>query len=147
MPFILLIAMRLLLFIPVLILFLSNVPFVQQLPLEQAISMMKDGSCGHERECSRSSENLDATCSKDEPDCEQSCTDESKEADPANDKCCQQIGTTCVCILCFQYAAPAHTIAEYVFDCSLATDNTSDFLVGHIKDPHIGAPWQPPDLV
>ena len=140
--------MRLLLFIPVLMLFLSNVPFVQQIPMEQAMAMIEENrSCVHQEQCSRSIENVATSCSMEEPDCEQSCTNEETTAAPTDDNCCQQTGTTCVCILCFQYAAPVNGITEYLFDCSVLVNNAHAFFIGHIKDPHIGTPWQPPDLV
>ena len=140
--------MRLSLFIPVLMLFLSNVPFVQQIPMEQAMAMIEEnGNCGQQEQCGRRTENVEATCSMEEPDCKQRCTNEETMADPGDDNCCQQTGTTCVCVLCFQYAAPVHSITEYVFDCSFLPAKADAFLISHIKDPHIGAPWQPPDVV
>ena len=140
--------MRILLFIPVFILILSNVPFVQQIPREQAIAMIQgNGSCRQQEQCGRSTENVMALCSMEERDCEHSCTNEAPTADHQDDNCCQQTGMTCACVLCFQYAAPVYGLTEYIFGCAILATNTHAFLIGHIKDPHIGAPWQPPDLV
>ena len=147
-PFLFLIAMRVMLFIPVLILFLSNVPFVQQIPMEQAIAMMQgDESCGEHQECSRGTENLDASCSMEEPACERSCGSESTSPDATQGSCCQQAGATCVCIVCFQYAAPVHSLTEYLFYSSSPAKSLQAYLIAHVKDQHIGAPWQPPDMV
>jgi hypothetical protein len=140
--------MRFLLTIPVLILFLSNVPFVQQIPIEQAIAMMQENeACALAQECRRGSGNLDASCNVEEPGCSQTCADESTPLTTTDDECCQQSGATCVCIVCFQYAAPVHSITEYLFYSSSLANSRHAYLVRHIKDPHIGAPWQPPDLV
>ena len=148
MAFLFLIAMRVLLFIPVLILFLSNVPFVQQIPMEQAIAMLQENeSCGQHQECSRGTESLDASCSVEETPCEKSCSGESTSPDATQDSCCQQTGASCVCIVCFQYAAPVHSLAEYLFCSESPSKSRQVHLIGHIKDQYIGAPWQPPDIV
>jgi len=109
--------------------------------------MQRDESCGQETECSRTAKNLDASCSMEEPGCEQSCPDESTAAGLPEGMCCQQAGTTCVCIICFQYAAPVNSITEYLFYYSSPARSMQAFLIDHIQDPHIGAPWQPPDIV
>ena len=147
--------MRALLFIPVLVLFLSNVPFIQRIPLEKAIAMMQDNEiCGEQNECSRNNENLEANCTLEESGCdieESGCdiseAEESTVQDPASDDCCQKTETTCVCICCFQFAAPIQIITEFQFKCSTHSNTSTLYIVGHVKDPHIGAPWQPPDLV
>ena len=140
--------MRTLLFIPVMILFLSNVPFVQEIPFEQAMAMIQGrGSCGQHEQCGRSTENVAASCSMEERECEQSCANEETTANATDDDCCQQTGTTCACVLCFQYAARVNGLTEYIFGCSFVPTKSDAFLIGHIKNPHIGAPWQPPDVV
>src|SRR5215211_6413769 len=109
--------MRFLLFIPVLVLFLSNVPIIQSIPMEKAMVMM-DGNetCGQKKECNRNTENLKATCSFEESDCDKSCEDETAVKDPANDNCCEKTAASCICICCFQYCAPVNTITEYTFN-------------------------------
>ena len=138
--------MRLLLIIPVLVLFLSNVPFVQKIPWERALSMMQGNeTCGQANQCSRATEYLDTDCRVEETSCEQVCSGETAISDTTND-CCQRTATTCVCIYCFQYAAPVHMIEDYQFNCTISPNAAPIFIVGLIKDQHIGAPWQPPDL-
>ena len=140
--------MRLLLFIPVLVLFLSNVPFIQRIPMEKAIAMMKENeTCGQQKQCSRNNENLESVCVPEKIECSESCTEEAKMKDPAMNGCSEETEMTCVCICCFQYAAPINSITEYIFNCSISPNRAPVFIVGHVKDPHIGAPWQPPDLV
>lgn len=144
--FILLSPMRILLFIPVLVLFLSNVPFVQRIPLETALLMMADKKdCNSGTECRRSTENLKANCASEQSDCDPSCDTEATAGDNAATQC-QQPETECVCICCFQYAAPLHPLISYVFHFLLPESDSEFFVVGHIKDPHVAAPWQPPDL-
>ncbi|MBC7826336.1 MAG: hypothetical protein H7122_01220 [Chitinophagaceae bacterium] len=140
--------MRVLLFIPVLVLFLSNVPFVQRIPLERMIAMMQNNeNCGDSKDCVRNNENFQASCSREELARDQTCIEETTIQDPASDDCCQKTETTCVCICCFQFAAPLQAITDFQFDCTVSSNISSRFIVGHVKDPHIGAPWQPPDLV
>ena len=136
--------MRLMLVIPVFILFLSNVPFIQRIPLDKAISRMQDKeACTQQKECSRQHVNLKVNCSKEESDCDATTAEEIIH----KDNCCQQTETTCVCICCFQFAAPVQVIAEYQFNCCSYSSNAHLFIPGHIKDPYIAAPWQPPDWV
>jgi hypothetical protein len=142
-----LIRVRLLLIIPVLVLFLSNVPFIQEIPLEKALAMMQEnGTCGKDKQCGRATENLVTDCNLEESSCEKPCTGEAPNTDAEKD-CCENTETSCICIYCFQYAAPVHVITEYQFNCSIFLNAAPIFILGLIKDQHVGAPWQPPDLV
>ena len=139
--------MRSLLFIPVLVLFLSNVPFIQRIPMQRAMAMMNETeTCGEQSTCKRNTENFSSTCSPEKSTCDESCASDEEGVKSSNDSC-SETEATCVCICCFQYAAPVNTITEYQFNCSLPSIIAYIFIVGHIRDPHIGAPWQPPDLV
>ena len=109
---------------------------------------MKDNEiCGEQKECSRNNETLEASCTQEESGCDQSDAGETTVQDPASDDCCQKTETTCVCICCFQFAAPVQAITDFQFNCAVSSSTSPLFIVGHVKDPHIGAPWQPPDLV
>ncbi len=137
--------MRLLLIIPVLVLFLSNVPFIKTMPLAKAIILLKeDETCGQQK-CNKQNQNIEASCSAEESICTEGAEDTS--AHQPGDNCCQKTETTCVCIYCFQFAAPIQAIAEFHFKSSLYSNNELLFTVGHVKDPYINVPWQPPDLV
>ena len=139
--------MRFFLIIPVLVLFLSNVPFVQKIPLEKALSIMRENeTCGKERKCGRTSENTDMDCSLEKSTCGKTCSQEKFIIDTASE-CCPDTETTCVCIYCFQYTAPVHVITEYKFNCEISSRTAPIFIVGLIKDQYIGAPWQPPDTI
>ena len=140
--------MRLLLFIPVLVLFLSNVPIIQRIPLEKAISLMQENeTCGQQKECSRNNENFKTTCTKEESACDEASDAETTIQDPASDNCSQKTETTCVCICCFQFAAPVQKITIFQFSCSNIVLSPSTFMDAPVKDPYISAPWQPPDAV
>ena len=137
--------MRPFLLIPVLILFLSNVPFVQQISMEGMIP--GDRSCSQHKECATYVENPGVSCSMEERGCEGNLPDESTAPGSPESSCCQQTGTTCVCIICFQYSAPINSITEYLFNYSSQARSIQAYLIDHIQDPHIAAPWQPPDIV
>jgi hypothetical protein len=140
--------MRILLFIPVFILFLSNVPFIERIPLEKAISMLEEnGNCSQGKECNRSSENLQSACSMEEPGCDETSTEETCTQSSPEDDCSQKTETSCICITCFQFAASLHVIPEFQFRNFLYSNKAPLFIPGRIKDQFIGAPWQPPDVV
>jgi hypothetical protein len=140
--------MRLLLFIPVLVLFLSNVPFIQKMPFAKAVAMIAKGeTCGQQKECSRHNENLQGNCDLEGSGCEHSSEENTKIGGTGDDDCCQKTESTCVCICCFQFAAPVQVIAEFKFNCSSNSNISALFIVGHVKNPYIAAPWQPPDGV
>ena len=115
--------------------------------MEKAMAMIGENeSCNEQSTCKRNTENLETVCAPEESTCDEGCNKEADGVNASNDNCGER-ETTCVCICCFQYAAPVNSITEYKFDCSLPSITAYIFIVGHIKDPHIGAPWQPPDLV
>ena len=145
--------MRLLLFIPAFILFLSNMPFVTEISLEAGMTMMQnDESCAVQKEC-RKNENRKGSCVKQETACDKQTgcgdgeTNKNTDLDLVGDNACQKTETTCVCICCFQFAAPEQQLPEFQFDCADNSNTPFAFIVGYIKNPHIGAPWQPPDVV
>lgn len=138
--------MRFLLFIPVLVLFLSNVPFVQRMPMEQALMIMRDSKeCGSGSECGRNADYVKASCTPEAADCDTACDSKPVTEDDASNQC-QPPETECVCICCFQYVAPFQPLINYTFSISLPETNSGIFIVGHVKDPHVAAPWQPPDM-
>lgn len=60
-------------------------------------------------------------------------------------KCGMQDATTCVCICYFQYAAPDQVAAKLQFGLAIKNNSLAGYLQQHWKDPHLTAPWQPPD--
>lgn len=141
-------SMRLLLFIPILVLFLSNVPFIQRIPLEKAIATMeKNGTCEKNQKRCKNNEYTNNTCTREKSGCDKHLTDQGKATGISKDECCQKTEATCVCICCFQFAASVQAIAEFRFNFVVHSPIIPLFEVGHAKDQYIGAPWQPPDIV
>ena len=128
--------MRLLLLLPVLILFLSNVPFIQVIPAEQAIEMMKNEECGMANSCMKSE---DEDCST-----ESGC--EATSCENTEDNCCTEQGASCVCITCFSYAAPLQAVTTFQFANQFSIITKGSFNNKLILDPFLSAPWQPPDF-
>ena len=136
--------MRFLLLIPVLTLFLSNVPFVRTIPVEAAQMMIVNNECPSTNDqCRRNTENISATCSVGDTGCENSCTADGKEQEDSE---CSIPESDCVCICCFQYVAPLHSMVDYHFHYEISASTISSFIAGIMKDEYVGAPWQPPDL-
>lgn len=137
--------MRFFLLIPVCILFLSNVPFTQEVPMEKMMAMMKKQE--EEKCCKNSTAEKQKSChSEPQPEPEpapMACHNGTMPVDGA----CQPTGSTCVCICVFQFAAPAQDLKIFQF-------NPENFLAGRTgyvdlkwKDPHIASPGQPPDFI
>ena len=54
--------------------------------------------------------------------------------------------TTCICICCFQYAAPEQAIIKFA-DKEISSPSTyHGMLDQHWVDPFLSGPWQPPDF-
>lgn len=135
--------MRLLLLIPVFILFLSNVPFTQEMPMEEMMSMMKKQE--EEKCCKNSTEEEQKSCHSE------------KQPRPAPkplacdrgtlpvDGACQPSGSNCVCICVFQFAAPAQDLKIFQLDPVSSIAGRTGYLPIKWKDPHIASPGQPPD--
>jgi hypothetical protein len=135
--------MRILLLIPVFVLFLSNVPFIQVMPMEKMMAMVEEQE---EKDC----------CKKNTEEEPKSC---HSQADPKPgpmachsgtmpvDGACQPSGANCVCISVFQFAAPAHDIKLFQFKPVNISTGRTGYLQVKWKDPHIASPGQPPDWI
>jgi hypothetical protein len=121
---------RYLLLIPALFLFFSNVPFVQQMRMEE----MKKTSTT--KGCCEKNGSVEGVCHK--------AADAQHQGQQKGN--CEKSESTCICIFCFQYSAPEQTIIK--FD-SKDFSSSSDYNFPreqHWLDPYISAPWQPPDF-
>lgn len=116
--------MRFLLVIPVFVLFLSNVPFIQEMPMEEMMARMEEESCPMNKP--------EASCHPGEMPEENSC---------------QRTDATCICICFFQYAAPANDIKTFQFEPANEPSGRTGYLQVKWNDPHIASPGQPPDFV
>ena len=135
--------MRLLLFIPTIILFLANIPFKMEIKMDEKVcEMMKD-----EMDCPMKKAESKSSCHK-SSESKPSCHKTQEQKDQKNDdSSCMDTGITCVCICCFQYSAPAS--GSTIIDFNLLPEKIS--LTGFIhsiwEDPQLSPPWQPPDIV
>jgi hypothetical protein len=116
------------LFIPTLVLFLSNVPFFKEVPMVVA------------EECSKQ-----ASCEKAQR--QHQCDDESQTSRPQADDCCKKMETTCVCICCFQFAATVYRIGDPTALNSFLRASYAGFLNDKYKDPELPSVYNPPDMV
>ena len=141
--------MRCFLLIPALVLFLSNIPFVHKMDMkEMMVAVKKDGCC-------RKPDTSKGSCDKAEtkPACGESAEQSKpacKSTIPSNDgerECSKQDASTCVCICCFQFAAPDQLGTKLQFGYSNLKQVLTAYLEQNWKDPQLALPWQPPDLV
>lgn len=104
---------------------------------EVVASVKKDGCC-------KKSDERKGTCKKSAETSpekqEQSCHKEERT-------CSKQTESTCVCICCFQFAAPDQLTARPQFNCNEIQQSLAIFLLQNWKDPQLAVPWQPPDGV
>jgi len=116
--------------IPALLLFLSNIPFVQQMRMEEMKKMSIAKTCCEKRG------NMEGTCHK--GDKEQHSTKHRGG--------CEKPESSCICVCCFQYTAPEHT--QIIFDCAKFSFAIKYNIPPqpHWLDPYISAQWQPPDF-
>jgi hypothetical protein len=118
---------RYLLLIPVIAIFLSNVPL--KMEMNMPAQEVKEECCSGEAQE------------------EMSCHPEPEATEAEDDGCCSKKETTCVCFCCFQLAAPLHAISKYRF---ANNDNSQVYgLYQHPswKNPWLDGPLQPPDTV
>jgi hypothetical protein len=127
--------MRCLLLIPALLLFMSNIPFIHKMERKEVIAAAKkDGCC-------KKSDNRKGTCKEEEAPPEKHERSCHKEERP----CSKQTESTCVCVCCFQFAAPDQLTARPQFNCNQIQQSLAIFLLHNWKDPQLAVPWQPPD--
>lgn len=130
--------MRFLLLIPVFVLFLSNVPFIQEMPVEKMMAIIEKQE---EKGC----------CKKNAMDEEKSCHSQAEpQPEPGPMSChpgklpvegaCQPSGANCICICVFQYAGPAQDIKLFQFNPINTLAGHTGYLQVKWKDPHIASP-------
>jgi hypothetical protein len=118
--------MRFFVFIPVFVLFLSNVPFIQDMPEEmESCRMEKMETCSMNMQ-----ERADNTC---------------VPGERPSKKCCGRSETTSTCICIFCFSAPEQEIKGFQFNALNLSAQYTGYLQSMWKDPHIAAPGQPPD--
>lgn len=127
--------MRFLVIIPVFVLFLANMPFIHEMPM-QAKSCM---DAEEEETCMMKMSESSA----------RSCLPGKEAAGPedANEGCCNRGETTTTCICVFTFAAPAQDIKTFQVHAFNTISGRTGYLQLKWKDPHIASPGQPPDHV
>jgi hypothetical protein len=136
--------MRFLLLIPVFVMFLSNVPFIQEMPMEKMMAIMEKQE--EEKCCKNSTEEEVNSCH----------TPSTPGPEPEPMTChpgtvpvegtCLPTGSTCICICVFQFAA-THEIKLIQFGAAATDAGHTGYLEVKWKDPHIVSPGQPPDFI
>jgi hypothetical protein len=133
--------MRFLLLIPVFVMFLSNVPFIQVMPMEKMLAMVEEQE---EKDCCKNTtEEAPKSCHA-QPESQpgpMACHQGTMPVDGA----CQPSGANCVCICVFQFAAPAQDLKLFQFKPVNMLEGRTGYLQVKWKDPHIASPGQPPD--
>ena len=122
--------MRFLLLIPAIFLFLSNIPFIQEVNMDSMKEMLATD------ECCMNHGNMEGVCQK----------PATSKKDSKEEHCPQsKTESTCTCICLFQFAAPEQILLK--FDDNLYSINTvhHSMIDQHWIDPFITGPWQPPD--
>lgn len=126
--------MRFLLIIPALLLFLSNIPFMQR--MDMGAPAKKSGCC-KKKEASK------GTCHMQDEKPQQkenSCHKEDQDR-----KCSKQTESTCVCTCFFHFTAPDQIVARPQFNCNSVQQSLAVYFLHHWKDPHLAVQGQPPD--
>jgi hypothetical protein len=113
--------MKFLLLIPVVALFLSNVPF--------KLEMSMPSDAGEE------------SCPMDQQEMMKCSSDES----PKEEGCCKK-ESTCVCFYGFQLLAPAQHISKFSFQVPKEKSLHGLYLQLRWNNPFIAGPLQPPDV-
>ena len=128
--------MRWLLLIPIMLLFLSNVPVTMEMKMaaEPAEAAAQSGSCSK-------GESVKTTCHKPGKD---ACP---SNAPKGNTTCHPPANATCICTCLFQYAAPTPVLIPFQFAAHDATGNKTGFLSLPYQAPYLAVPWQPPDMI
>lgn len=139
--------MRSLLLIPALLLFLSNIPFIHKMEMKaMAVNVEEHGAQAKKDGCCKKKANRTGTCemSEEESSCKSSEPPAEQPCKPDASKCSKP-DVTCICICCFQCAAPDPLTAKLQFGLAIKDNTLAGYLQQNWKDPQLTAPWQPPD--
>ena len=98
--------------------------------------MKKDGCC-------KKKEEMKGSCST--SDEQQHCGRPADEENTPADLCPIPADQVCVCICCFQFAAPDQVGTKFQFGTTGIQQSLGFYLHQKWKDPMLALPWQPPD--
>lgn len=126
--------MRFVVFIPVFVLFLSNMPFIHEMPAEVMMTMTTE-----EETCMMNmGDNGSPSCM---PGKEPAGCGDTEEGCSSSNRC--ETTTTCICV--FTFAAPVQDIKTFQIHSFNIVSGRTGYLQLKWKDPHIASPGQPPD--
>jgi hypothetical protein len=128
---------RSLFLIPAFLLFLSNIPFIHKMERQQRMDMVKQDGCCKKKEAMQ-------TCRMEDGP-EPSCHAPSDNSLPVEKECNMQSESVCICVCCFQFAAPDQLGTKFQFHTPGIQQSLAVYLHQHWKDPMLALPWQPPD--
>ena len=96
-----------------------------------------------EGDCCMKNGSMEAAChkpqTKDEDAPKDDCSNDEDGSQPRTE-------TTCVCICCFQFAAPEQNFVRFDNKLFLHLTIHTGLIDQNWTDPFLGAPWQPPDV-
>ena len=145
--------MKWLLLIPAFMLFLSNVSFTVEMKMTDKSAMTatiegcsKKSSC-HKKMQQEACPAMSSLSVGGEMLCAMKSEESSNSAKCPPGKPCKGTDATCICICSFQFSAPAPILEDFQFTLTEIPSKYTGFLSLKWKDPHITAPWQPPDVV
>ena len=133
--------MKYFLVIPALLLFLSNIPFIHTMDREEMMAAMKKDGC-----CKKSGDSK-KTCEPPAKSCHKPAKEEKPCKDGKEKQCGMMNESTCICICCFQFAAPDQLGSKFQFGIKDLQQSLAIYLQQTWKDPQLALPWQPPDLI
>jgi hypothetical protein len=133
--------MRFLLLIPVCVLFLSNVPFIQEMPMESMMAMVQKQE---EKDCCKKTTEEEPKSCHSQPASKPGPMACASGTMPVKGSC-QPSGASCICICVFQFAAPTQDLKLFQFIPVNILAGRTGYLQVKWKDPHIASPGQPPD--
>lgn len=142
-PLLLLMQMRYLLLIPAVFLFLSNIPFIHKMEMKEMMATVKKDGCCKKSDSPKSSCRMET---EEQPACHKPVQQEDQSCQKEERACGKQAASTCVCICCFQFAAPDPVAAKLRFECNGPELVLNSYLLLQWKDPQLAIPWQPPDV-
>jgi len=137
--------MRFLLLIPVFVLFLSSVPFIQVMPVEVKVVLAEKQE---EKNCCKKKKQAVS----EPPSCHKAehATSKPMACHPGTmpvEGSCQPSGANCICVCLFQFTAPENDFKAFQLDPANPLAGRTGYLEQEWKDPHIDSPGQPPDYL
>lgn len=128
--------MRYLLYIPCLMLFFANVPFVQMIQVE------KHG------QCLKKQEGRGKYCKRGQGHRYRYAAAHNDQHGPFAPKGrCKRAGADCIGICFYQFASTTQDLSSFQFAPWVTHKCETGYITKELFDPHKAPPWEPPDMV